>query len=249
MTSSYELEIFAACHTPPCRMPVDYLVPLQVGAAIRPQFLELTDSSGDNISARNMSFCELTGLYWIWKNSRARYLGLCHYRRYFDISPDEALQILKRGFVIIPPRITLSDSIQNQYLNNHESDPWWQMIELLKARYPVYYQTSRSVFHQNKLHPFNMFIGTREFLNEYCQWLFEILFRVEKAIQSDQYSEYQARYPGFLAERLFALFIHQKRDLFFEVSVIEPASSLKERIMNHPFVLEFKYQLKKRILY
>lgn len=46
----------------------------------------LGDNSGDNISDRRNSFCEFTVQYWAWKNAKADYYGLCHYRRYLTFS-------------------------------------------------------------------------------------------------------------------------------------------------------------------
>lgn len=46
----------------------------------------LGDDTGDNISEKRMSYCELTVQYWAWKNVEADYYGLCHYRRYIGFS-------------------------------------------------------------------------------------------------------------------------------------------------------------------
>ena len=64
--------------------PTDSMyVPLQVGHAISPELGYLADDTGDNISRKNKSFCELTGIYWLWKNFHTcDYIGICHYRRY-----------------------------------------------------------------------------------------------------------------------------------------------------------------------
>lgn len=60
--------------------------PIQVGKELHPE-LDLgiqPDNTGDNISGKNDYYCELTALYWIWKNVTADYKGLCHYRRFFS---------------------------------------------------------------------------------------------------------------------------------------------------------------------
>ena len=49
-------------------------------------------------------------------------------------------------------------------------------------------------------------ICKKAFLDSYCKWLFPILFRVEELVGS-KWDVYQERYPGFLAERLFTLFV------------------------------------------
>ena len=75
------------------KMPKDEMyLPLHVGAAGKVDAcgnpLDLgyqKDNTGDNISGKNASFCELTGLYWAWKNLDADYIGLAHYRRHFGV--------------------------------------------------------------------------------------------------------------------------------------------------------------------
>ena len=78
-----DIKILIAMHKPYWTPEDDVYLPLQVGSALHPHFLPVTDDSGDNISAKNPGYCEMTGLYWAWKNLKADYVGLCHYRRYF----------------------------------------------------------------------------------------------------------------------------------------------------------------------
>lgn len=58
--------------------------PIHVGKKLSNTDLGIAgDNTGDNISDKNKSFCELTALFWAWKNINAEYYGLMHYRRYF----------------------------------------------------------------------------------------------------------------------------------------------------------------------
>ena len=80
------VNVYMAAHIRQMTWPYDYIIPIQAGAKLSDQKLyELTDDTGDNISVKNNTFCELTALYWIWKNDNSDYAGLCHYRRFFDI--------------------------------------------------------------------------------------------------------------------------------------------------------------------
>lgn len=54
------------------------------------------DDTGENISVKNRYYCELTGIYWVWKNTRQEVIGACHYRRFFTAQPEPLLYKLKR---------------------------------------------------------------------------------------------------------------------------------------------------------
>ena len=67
-------------------MPSDKMyLPLHVGAEGKQSLGYATDNTGDNISSKNANYCELTGLYWAWKNIQSDYIGLVHYLRHFTI--------------------------------------------------------------------------------------------------------------------------------------------------------------------
>ena len=69
-------------------MPKDKLyLPLLVGADINKKDLGYTkDNTKKNISKKNPYYCELTGLYWAYKNLKNDYIGPAHYRRHFTLS-------------------------------------------------------------------------------------------------------------------------------------------------------------------
>lgn len=68
-------------------VPNPLYIPVRCGAVFDQRSNDVQgDDSGENISEKRMSFCELTVQYWAWKNISADYYGLCHYRRYLSFA-------------------------------------------------------------------------------------------------------------------------------------------------------------------
>ncbi len=83
-----EIKIAIACHKPSTLPQNNLYVPIHVGAALSSNTIEglVRDDTGDNISEKNPTYCELTAQYWAWKNLDADYYGLCHYRRFINFT-------------------------------------------------------------------------------------------------------------------------------------------------------------------
>ena len=169
--------ILVAAHKP-YWMPSDAMyAPVQVGAALADEAIPgyQPDNEGDNISADNPRYCELTALYWAWKNlppaqaGGPSYLGLAHYRRHFagegengTLTSREASELLKKAPVILPKaRNYHIETIESHYA--HTFDP--VHIECLRAAIEFtsaeYLDTFNQCMASTQAHVFNMFVMER----------------------------------------------------------------------------------------
>lgn len=216
------VQVFMACchvdrplKNPPESRP-QYIVPLQVGKCFTEQSVaELHDDMGENISAKNKQYCELTALYWIWKNAKAEYVGLCHYRRWFDLSQEEVgyLSGSDVDVVLTTPILNFPD-VKAVYFRDHEEHDWQVMMDVLQEFAPEYYETACASFSGIYYYPYNMLIAKKEIFDAYCSWLFPLLEKIEECCSASRVERdiYQNRYIGFLAERLLSLyFVHNRK--------------------------------------
>lgn len=107
MPEEKKIQVMIACHKKSTLPDNPLYLPVQVGAALKSMRLAGTqpDNEGENISAKNPSYCELTAQYWGWKNLDADYIGLCHYRRLFYFGDEKMKEDLRnqiQGEVMTP---------------------------------------------------------------------------------------------------------------------------------------------------
>ena len=68
------------------------------------------------------------------------------------------------------------------------------------------------VLKSKKISLCNMVITSKEILSEYCEFLFNILFRLEKQLDISNYDDYQVRIYGFLGELLINVFFEHHKE-------------------------------------
>lgn len=187
-------------------------IPIQVGAALTDKkIFHVRDDKGENISRKNQQYCELTALYWIWKNDKAKYAGLSHYRRRFNITEEQAEQLVISDIdVVLTTPVLNFSGVRQQYCKDHLKTDWDIMLLAMKELHPDYLSTTHKLQEGIHYYAYNMFIARKEIFDSYCEWLFPILFYCEEKGGTKE-DIYQNRYIGFLAERLMSIYFMHNR--------------------------------------
>lgn len=190
----------------------DCEIPIQVGSILTEQRIcDVCDDKGDNISSKNREYCELTALYWIWKNDHSKYAGLCHYRRHFRLDKAMCAKLVNSDIdVILTIPILNFPNVRSAYVHDHIESDWNVMMDAIKKLHSEYIGTAQDFQNGNFYYAYNMFITRKEIFDDYCAWLFPILLYCEQNCVKKE-NKYQNRYIGFLAERLLSIyFLHNK---------------------------------------
>lgn len=234
-----KIKILVATHKK-YQMPLDDMyIPIHVGKEGKNEIGYMGDNTGDNISLKNSNYCELTGLYWAWKNLDCDFIGLSHYRRYFStknllekykqknnrfnliLKENEIEELLQTYDIVLPKkRNYYIETVYTHYKNAHYESDLLEIKKILKNKYPEFLSDFENVMNGKTLHLYNMFVMKKRYFDEYCSWVFDILFELEKKIDISNYDSYQSRIYGFLSERLFNVWILQKKLKVKEINII-----------------------------
>ena len=210
----------------------NYYKPILVGSSDLDSNLDyLKDSVGSNISNKNANYCEITALYFAWKNlNDYSFIGLNHYRRYFlkkdiirhslffktdsNIQTEKLLldnnlvkDILESYDIILVKPFTYYHSIESVLARIVSNQDLVILENLFKNDYPDYFPEYINFMRfNNKISSCNMFVTNKENFESYCEWLFEILFKYEKLVKISPYKD-SARIFAFISEALLNIYV------------------------------------------
>ena len=233
-----------------------YFLPIQAGADLHEPILGYQpDNEGVNISIKNPHFCELTCHYWAWKNLKnVDIIGLNHYRRYFDFTrkwpqfsadkhfiPTEVFlkqdyqfpdleTILKKYDIILPTARHWRVSNTQQYADYHIAKDWEVLRQIIMDRSPHYMSAfEKTMDHSNKSVGYNMFITHWKNFDAYSEWLFDILFEVERRVPPAD-DPVQSRIYGYMSERLINVFCKHHQLRIKHIPLIMPLDDTRKEL-------------------
>lgn len=241
-------KIIVCCHKQDVMATQEPYLPIHVGKALSDKELSIqSDAEGENISEKNRSYCELTGMYWAWKNLKdVDVIGLCHYRRYFDFHkqcdsvmpetpfateqfnkvdlniPESIIDTIRNGVAFVAKPRFYRHSLYEDYCCAHISDDIRTLEQYIMTTQPENIRWAwYEYMHRNcQLRHYNMFLMSWHDFDAYCSWLFPLLAEMEEQIDISHYTFVQGRIFGYMAERLMNVWLLANHFYVKECSVI-----------------------------
>lgn len=231
----------------------EIIQPIHVGAALSKTTLDycIRDDEGENISTKNPSWCELTALYWQWKNVDADYYGLFHYRRLLSFKykdgvynelnlldgvknkhllKDTEIENLCSNFdIITSPYFDIHPIGLNEhkltayefYCRDHFKSDLDNMIKIVEVMHIDFHKALVESLQQKKACFGNIKIMKKEYFNEYCDILFSVLFELENKNDINGYDSYQKGLYSFLAERMLNAYVLYAKNKYKKLKFTE----------------------------
>lgn len=207
-----------ASHKPDKVFSDDVYNPIHVGRAISkfsPSDMGgiMGDDTGKNISRKNGEYCELTAVYWAWRNmpDEVKYVGLAHYRRYFEtrFTNGNIQDIFKECDVVLARPYLHDRYMEFKLARELTMEDEVILLKVLKRLFPKYEQTIIDYLYGFEDYPYNMFVMPRNVFDGYCEFLFSVLFECDKLMLPMPYTCSRRR-MGYIGEFLLPIYcLHQ----------------------------------------
>jgi len=210
--------------------------------------LEIIENTPSKNELFNLSYNEGSHIFYIYNNyAYKKYIGFCHYRRYFDFENEIDLdEIFQKHDIIIPSKLNFNGmNLYDQYGYFHNLDDLNIVLDIISEDFPsTIYNNVMKYMAMPILIPYNIFIMKSKDFGDYCNFVFPILKKFDEirhfknkndinkyvTKHADQYLkpfppnntvEYQSRLEGFLLERLTSLYIMMTFKNPLELKIIQ----------------------------
>lgn len=200
------------------------------------------DAAGDNISRKNPFYCELTAAYWIWKNDKTSdIVGLMHYRRFLTTKPEKLREYIGESEVqdllgecdfIATPLFRNKPSVKQVMFDGVRERDYMLLRNVVGEMHPDMLETLDEVFDGQYTYFCNICVTRKPEWDKYCEWLFGVLFELEKRVDMTGYSAKEKRLYGYLSERLFTVYTKYYGKRVTSVRLIAPKKPFLTRVKN-----------------
>lgn len=178
----------------------------------------ILDDTFENVSHLNHLIGDLTGLYWVWKNTTDEFVGVNQYCRFYD---DYELQNLKldSNTIYVSNFVNFGNlSVWDQYSFWHTNIGIKILYECIKnKKIPINETMANNMYFYNRLSTCNSFFAHRNIFDKLCSLIFDILFELYEGskytiehIQFDMHKNKPGdkRLLAFLMERVLNIIYH-----------------------------------------
>ena len=295
MKKTPSIKILVGYHKPAVLLKDDILTPIHLGRALATEASKdgamsqrdyqwmldnmIGDDTGDNISKENRKYCELTALYWAWKNydklGNPDYIGFMHYRRHFILNekaklpkkrylnqlptyPSITQRYLKetglknitsyfKGEIILPDFIyvnkiypTITSNIQS-FCNYAKIPDFFEEMVKIVSQKKQYKEIAENITRDNKMFSFNMFILPKKYFFQYCSFLFDVCFQLDRHFKdfTSQNTEH-LRQIAWTSEFISTIFFEELLQKYSSVRLIPVSYIANTDPLNNLRLLKYK---------
>jgi hypothetical protein len=256
---SKKLTIYASTHCHPVIVQNEFITPLQLRKKITGIDLGyLSDDTGDNISNQGISYGGgLPSFYWIWKNDiESDYVGFCQYRRYFlldekhnyfqieYVTNEDGLKKIKFGDeyirsvlehydVVLSKKKRFTKSVWNTYGCMHDERDFVALETAISQICPEYSDIFITYIKRGNILPqFGMIITSKQIFDNFCEWIFPIIYKLDEMKDSNKNSLLEPRRIDYICEHLMPLYFMKHTELKIKHLPIVVADPTKKKVSN-----------------
>jgi hypothetical protein len=137
------------------------------------------------------------------------------------LSGEELKRLIPKYKIIVPKkRKYYIETLYSHYAHTHYAEHLDITREIIREKYPEYLEAFDKVMKQTSGFMFNMYIMEKSLSDAYCEWLFDILFELEKRVGDKEYSFFQGRFYGRVSEIIFNVWLANRTEEIKEISYI-----------------------------